>query len=500
VLKRARSALSLLVHPRKLWREHRRVALALIGLVIVAVAAVIVGYEVLKRPADVHNEAAIRHFKPEPPKEPPKPVPGRGGRPRTVNWPMYGLNPQRTRYLPARGIKPPFRKLWRYTERPLLEFPPIFVGGVLYAVNNSGFAFALDAKTGETIWERRIGRLNASSPTYYKHRLYIVNLVPGHIVKLNPKNGKVIWKKRLPNRVESSPVVVDRSIYFGCEDGKLYSLSTVNGNIRWATQLSGPVKAAPAYYGGHLYVGDYGGSMNAVDAKNGELIWSTGSLGTGISGGEFYSTPAVAFGRVYAGNNDDRVYSFDISDGELAWTYSTGGYAYSAPTVASTKHSPPTVYIGSFDGNIYALNAKNGEVRWSRSTGGQVVGSLSAVGEIVYVAEFTNQRTIGYMMRSGRKVFTYPKGTYTPIISDGHNLYLTGYSSITALEPIRPKPAKISNNFVAPKPRFPSHRGGKAIGPGFVAPTPVRPRPGAAAAGAARRAHRQGTALRGGGR
>ena len=108
---------------------------------------------------------------------------------------MYGLNPQRTRYLPARGIKPPFRKLWRYTERPLLEFPPIYVGGTLYAVNNSGFAFALDAKTGKKLWERRIGRLNASSPTYYKHRLYIVNLVPGHIVKLNATNGKIDLEK-----------------------------------------------------------------------------------------------------------------------------------------------------------------------------------------------------------------------------------------------------------------------------------------------------------------
>jgi outer membrane protein assembly factor BamB len=317
---------------------------------------------------------------------------------------------------------------------------------------------------------------------------------------LNPKNGKVIWKKRLPGRAESSPVVVDNSIYFGCEDGKLYSVSTVNGHIRWSTQLSGPVKAAPAYYGGRLYVGDYGGSMNAVDAKSGKLIWSTGSLGTGISGGEFYSTPAVAFGRVYAGNNDDRVYSFDISDGELAWTYSTGGYAYSAPTVASTKHSPPTVYIGSFDGNIYALNARNGDVRWSRSAGGQVVGSLSAVGEIVYVAEFSHQTTTGYMMRSGRKVFSYPKGTYTPVISDGRNLYIVGYSSITALAPVHPVHPGISDNFVAPEPHFPSRRGGNSISNAFVAPNPVlRPR-GAAAAGAAHRAHRRGKARRGAGR
>ena len=489
MVSRLRSAASLLVHPRRLWREHRRWALALVALVVLVVAAVVVGYEVLKRPADVHNEAAIEHFKPEKPKEAPPP---KHGEPKRVNWPMYGLNPQRTRYLPARGIRPPFRKLWRYTERPLLEFPPIYVGGTLYAVNNSGFAFALDAKTGKKLWERRIGRLNASSPAYSKHRLYIVNLVPGHIVKLNAENGKIIWKTSLPGRAESSPVVVGTSVYFGCEDGKLYSVSTVNGHVRWATQLGGPVKAAPAYYGGRLFVGDYGGEMNAVDAKTGKIIWQTGSLGTGVSGGQFYSTPAVAFGRVYAGNNDDRVYSFDISDGELAWTYSTGGYAYSGPTVASTKHSPPTVYIGSFDGNVYALDAKDGTVRWSRSAGGQVVGSLSAIGEIVYVAEFTDKTTSGFMMHSGKKVFTYPKGTYTPIISDGQDLYLTGYSSITALAPIHPVKPRISRAFVAPapKPRLtPAQRRRLAIR--------VRRRRAAAAAGAAHRAQRRGSARSG---
>ncbi|HEX4732309.1 MAG TPA: PQQ-binding-like beta-propeller repeat protein [Solirubrobacterales bacterium] len=509
MLKHAKSALSLLVHPRRLWREHRRVAVALIALVIVAVAAVVVGYEVLKRPADVHNETAIRHFKPEKPKEAPKPV---HGKPKTVNWPMYGLNPQRTRYLPARGIRPPFKKLWRYTEHPLLEFPPIYVGGTLYAVNNSGFAFALNAKTGEKLWERRIGRLNASSPTYYKHRLYIVNLVPGHIVKLNAANGKIIWKKLLPGRAESSPVVVGNSVYFGCENGDLYSVSTVNGDTRWTTGLGGPIKAAPAYYGGRLYVGDYGGDMNAVEAKTGKLIWQTGSLGTGVSGGAFYSTPAVAFGRVYAGNNDDRVYSFDLSDGELAWTYSTGGYAYSAPAVASTKHSPPTVYIGSFDGNIYALDAKDGTVRWSRPTGGQVVGSLSAIGEIVYVAEFTNQTTIGYMMHSGKKVFTYHKGTYTPIISDGQDLYLTGYSSITALEPVDPVEDNLDDAVVAPRGRYPSTAHGRSISRSRAIAAPasaalarrrvirLRRRRAAAAAGAARRAHKPGTSRSGAGR
>jgi outer membrane protein assembly factor BamB len=233
-------------------------------------------------------------------------------------------------------------------------------------------------------------------------------------------------------------VVVGRTVYFGCEDGNLYALSTISGATRWATALGGPVKSAPAYYGGRLYVGDYGGYMNAVDAKSGKLIWQSGSLGPGFgASGQFYSTPAVAYGRVYSGNNDGRVYSFDEKTGALAWSHSTGSYVYSGGTVAQTPNSPPTVFIGSYDGDIYALDAKTGDTRWSHSIG-PVIGSLSAVGNIVYVATFQGTTTYGFKMASGRQVFHFDTGAYMPVISDGRWIYLTGYSSITALKPYKP--------------------------------------------------------------
>ena len=116
------------------------------------------------------------------------------------------------------------------------------------------------------------------------------------------------------------------------------SAATCAGRRAWAGRSSPP----PPTTAGRSIVGDYGGYMNAVDAKSGALKWQSGSLGPGFgASGAFYSTPAVAFGRVYAGNNDARVYSFDINDGTLAWSYSTGGYAYSGPTVSTTRHAPP---------------------------------------------------------------------------------------------------------------------------------------------------------------
>ena len=60
--RRLLEGLRLLARPRELWREHRPWAIALIAAAVVAVVGVVVAYEALKRPADVHNEDAIRRF------------------------------------------------------------------------------------------------------------------------------------------------------------------------------------------------------------------------------------------------------------------------------------------------------------------------------------------------------------------------------------------------------------------------------------------------------
>jgi outer membrane protein assembly factor BamB len=283
-----------------------------------------------------------------------------------------------------------------------------------------------------------VATLNASSPTFSHHRLYIANLAPGHILSLDPKDGHTVWKKILPGRSESSPVVVDKRVFFGDESGTMFAVDRRNGHTIWTTQLCGSIKAAPAYKHGILFVGDYGGCMSAVNSHSGKIKWQTSSQGLGLgSTGRFYSTPAVAFGRVYSGNLDHRVYSFEASNGDIAWSHSTGSYVYSGPAVADTPQTPPSIYIGSVDGNLYALDARTGATRWSRYLGGQILGSPSAVGNIVYAGTYVGTTTYGLSMRNGHQVFKFSTGgANSPVISDGHRLYLTGYSSITALQPL----------------------------------------------------------------
>ncbi|MBK8295226.1 MAG: PQQ-binding-like beta-propeller repeat protein [Solirubrobacterales bacterium] len=419
-------------------------AVVLVGGLVLLIAGLAFAYSELKRPSDVNNESVP--FKAEPPPKKAKP------KAKTVNWPTFRLNNQRTGYLAAKKIKPPFKRVWSYGDQPLLEFPPAVVRDALYFVDNDGYAHALKTKNGHVIWERKIASLNASTPTYSDGVLYIVNLEPGQIIALKAKSGRQIWKKSLPCRSESSPVVVRKTVYFGCENSNLYALKAKTGREVWSTGVSGAIKGAPAYENGILFVGDYGGAMTAIHATNGRIKWQSQSLGPGLGQpGTFYSTPAVAYGRVYIGNNDGRVYSFDAETGEVAWTFSTGDYVYSGPTVAKVPGTPPTVYIGSFDRNVYALDARTGKARWTYDMGGRVIGSLSVINKLVYASTFDGTSTYGISAKTGQKKYFFHSGAYMPAVSDGEKLYLTGYSGINAMKPVTEKELKAARKAKAKK-------------------------------------------------
>jgi outer membrane protein assembly factor BamB len=412
------------------WGVAQRLALVGAAVLVVAGAAV-AAYLVTKRPADVSNPQAAFHKQKREKKKP-----------ETLDWPMYGYDPARTRYLPVKHLNPPFgSSLWSFQAGKLLEFQPIVHRGTIYFMDKDAMFYALGANRGNVEWKRKIGKLNASSPAYFDGKLFAVNLEPQQAVALDAKKkGKVLWRTPLPGRSESSPIVHNGKVIFGCESGDIFALDEKTGKVRWTVQTGGPVKGALAYHEGTLFADNYAGEVWAIDAGDGRVKWRANTQGGGFGyGGGAYSTPAVAFGRVYLGGLDGRVYSFEEKTGDLAWSQSTGAEVYSSPAVADTPHAPPTVFIGSQDKHFYALDAKTGEVRWEHPMNGNILGSSSVVDSTVYVSVIgPNIGTYGYAVRRGQQVFYNDQGEYNPVISDGKRIYLTGTSTIRAFKPVPP--------------------------------------------------------------
>ena len=375
-----------------------------------------------------------------PPPPPPKPAPPR---PTDDPWPLYGYNLTRTRaFAPGANLNPPFRHGWQYRDRALLEFPPVIFDNTLYFEDADGRAKAVSTTNGHMLWLRKVGTLAAASPALdLRHKLVFFTLlsatpgatVPGNgrIVAVAMKTGKIVWSHALPPGSESSPLVHGLSVFVGDQGGTVSSFRTYDGHLNWTFQASGSVKGGVAFAHDTIYFGDYGAHLYAVNAANGQEIWSAGA------GDSVYSTPAVAFGRVYIGNTGGAVSAFWANSGASAWTASTGSYVYSSAAVANVPRLGPTVYIGSYDGTFYAYNADSGAVRWSHAASGRIDGSATVLGQLVYFSDLGSNTTEGLNLRTGQRIFSFPDGEFSPIITDGKAVFLIGYSTIYQMLPRR---------------------------------------------------------------
>jgi outer membrane protein assembly factor BamB len=377
-------------------------------------------------------------------------APPKKDRARDFLWPRYGYDAARTRLFPAgSNLEPPFRRGWTYDGTgALLEFPPVIRDNTLYVLNDSGVALAIDKLNGHVLWQRKVGTLSAASPALGDGLVLcpLLSTVPGattpaqgRFVALSQRTGRVVWQMSIPPGSESSPLAWMQTLYFGSQDGTVYAVHTSTGRLLWTYHASGAVKGGIAFDDGTLYFADYAGRAYALRAASGHQVWAVTTSGAdfGFGSGNFYSTPAVAFGRVYIGNTDGYVYSFAASTGQLAWSTGTGAYVYSSPAVANIPGLGPTVYIGSYDGHLYAFNARSGGVRWAHYAGGRISGSPTIVGDVVYYSNLAAKITTGLNVRTGQPVFSFPAGSFNPVIADPTAVYLTGYSSLYQLLPRR---------------------------------------------------------------
>jgi outer membrane protein assembly factor BamB len=138
---------------------------------------------------------------------------------------------------------------------------------------------------------------------------------------------------------------------------------------------------------------------------------------------------------VFLGNTDGRIYAYDASNGKLDWAVQTGSYVYASPAVTNAPGLGPTIYLGSYSGTFYAINARSGQVSWTFNAHGRISGSATIIGKVVYFADLGQHRTYGLGISTGRRLFEKNTGAFDPVISDGKNIYLTGYTGLFGLAP-----------------------------------------------------------------
>jgi outer membrane protein assembly factor BamB len=359
-----------------------------------------------------------------------------------VSWPTYGQGPARLRAVDGVGLRPPFRRLWTWHGRALLEFPPVVADGRLYLSTFDGRFYALDSRTGRAVWRFDSGRCGWASPalagqlvieTFIGHAC--ADDVPGtdgEVIAFGRGSGRVRWRRTI-GPTESSPLVAGGLVYLADRTGRVFALDVQTGKTRWIYRTAGAVKSSPTLAGGRIFVGGYDGHVYALDARTGGREWRASAQPRLGALGRFYSTPTAAYDRVYIGSTDGKVYSFGAGSGRLRWSRTTGGYVYASPAVWRQL-----VLVGSYDHVFYAFDAATGRVRWTFRANGRISGAASVIDGVVYFSTF-GLRTYALAAATGRLIWTWPDGEYSPVITDGRRIYLTGRGRLYALV-ASPKP------------------------------------------------------------
>jgi alcohol dehydrogenase (cytochrome c) len=138
-------------------------------------------------------------------------------------WLMYRRNYAGWSFSPLKQITPDNVKnltlkwAWNMNEGGASQVTPIVHAGTMFLSNTSNTVQALDARTGELIWENRIGPVSrvayggTRSLAVYHDKVYVAT-TDAKIHALDARTGKIVWEQTLgnPNNSNTGGVMVMR--------------------------------------------------------------------------------------------------------------------------------------------------------------------------------------------------------------------------------------------------------------------------------------------------
>ncbi len=274
----------------------------------------------------------------------------------TGNWLSHGRTYGEQRYSPLDTINRDnvtnLQHAWTFrTELPRgHEATPIVVDGVLYFTGSWSVVFAVDARSGKLLWKYDPAVPKATGAkaccdvvnrgvAVYKGRVYSGTL-DGRLIALDAGTGELVWEKvtvdqSRPYTITGAPRIVEGKIilgnggaelgvrgYFSAYDPAdgtmLWRTFTVPGNPADGFESEDIAKAAPTWKGGKWWEIGGGGTVwdsMAYDPELGLLYIGTGN-----------GSPWVRTLRSPGGGDNlylSSILAVDPDDGHIVWYYQT---------------------------------------------------------------------------------------------------------------------------------------------------------------------------------
>jgi alcohol dehydrogenase (cytochrome c) len=262
--------------------------------------------------------------------------------PEPGDWPMLRRDYSATSYSPLRQITRDnvdslqLAWIWPMQDGGTNQPAPLAYRGTIYLANTGGIVQALDGRTGELIWEYRVGaEVAPRGLALYEDKLIFLkadgwafSAQEAELVALDAQTGELIWDVVMPNvyASNSGPIVANGVILQGMgtcsiyEDNKCFisGYDAATGEQRWRFRTIA-LSGEPG--------GDTWGGLANLYRAGGES-WITGSYDPDLDLTYWGTAQAKPWMPASRGMNalDAALYSsstlaLNASTGELAWHY-----------------------------------------------------------------------------------------------------------------------------------------------------------------------------------
>ncbi|MDI4638570.1 MULTISPECIES: outer membrane protein assembly factor BamB [Halomonadaceae] len=213
---------------------------------------------------------------------------------------------------------------WVYTtSAPALTLRGTGTPRVIEPVTFAGFAngrvATIDNRSGQALWEQRIavpqGRsevdrlidLDGEPLLTRDGRLYLTSY-HGRLVAMEAQSGETLWERDISSYL--SPLLVGDTLYVIDDASHVLALDALSGQIKWRSNvLEGRQLTAPAFADGKLVLGDFEGYVHLLDATDGHLAGREHIDSSGIS-----LRPLTDGRRIHALANDGRLEALEIRE------------------------------------------------------------------------------------------------------------------------------------------------------------------------------------------
>jgi outer membrane protein assembly factor BamB len=259
---------------------------------------------------------------------------------------------------------------------------PAYADGKIYAAGVDGTVAALDAQTGRTLWQKRLGERHG----FIFHRgknslqwaggpgvsgdLLVIGSLQGTVQALDANTGADRWQARMSSEVITAPAIADGIVVVRSNDGRLAGLNASDGTRKWTFDratvplLSLRGNSAPRIVNGIVYAGEDNGKMVALRLADGSPLWEQ-SLATGEGRSEIErlqdvdGTVAVGDGVIYASGYRGQVAALAAESGRPVWGHELSSYT-------GVAVAPTQVYIADADSAVWALDLRTGASNWKQ--------------------------------------------------------------------------------------------------------------------------------------